>query len=131
MNRPANLASLEGKRVLLVEDEPLEAMDYCDRLAEAGAEVIGPCLSVADAMRCIAAGKIDVAVLDFALGERNTFVVQDELERKRIPFIVLTGHPHLMVRRSAEQKILSKPVSSELLCRIVGSVPPPAAASCP
>jgi DNA-binding NtrC family response regulator len=121
MQNIEKIANLEGTRVLVVEDEPLEALDYCDRLSAAGAKVVGPCLSVPDALMCIAASEIDVAVLDFELGDRNSFTLQDELQRKDIPFIVLTGHPHAMVRRSAKQKILSKPVSSDLLCQVVES----------
>jgi len=38
----AHAAELRGCKVMVVEDEPLEALDYCDRLAGAGAEIVGP-----------------------------------------------------------------------------------------
>ena len=48
-------AKLEGKRVLVVEDEALVSMLVEDELRDAGAEVVGPAPSVEDALRLVAA----------------------------------------------------------------------------
>ena len=37
------------------------------------------------------------------------------LETRHIPFVVLTGYPRVLVRRSEQQVVLSKPVSADLL----------------
>ncbi len=108
-------AELQGCRVLVVEDEPLEALDYCDRLAEAGAEVVGPYASVVDALEAIGRQSVDVALLDYALADRNSQELQMALETRQIPFVVLTGYPRVLVRRSEQQIVLSKPVSDDLL----------------
>lgn len=109
-------AELQGCRVMVVEDEPLEALDYCDRLADAGAEIIGPYGSVLEALDVVEHEALDVALLDHALVDANSDVLQTALEERAIPFVVLTGYPRVLVRRDDRQVVLSKPVSGELLC---------------
>lgn len=106
---------LDGCKVLVVEDEPLEALDYCDRLAEEGAEVVGPFSCVTEALRIVESQQIDVALLDYALADSNSQELQVALDDRRIPFVILTGYPRVLVRRGEHQKVLSKPVSPELL----------------
>jgi CheY-like chemotaxis protein len=106
---------LQGCKVLVVEDEPIEALDYCDRLLEAGAEVVGPVGSVSEALQVVASEQVDVALLDYALADQNSEKLQAELETKHIPFVVLTGYPRVLVRRDQRQNVLSKPVSPSLL----------------
>jgi DNA-binding NarL/FixJ family response regulator len=113
---------LTGKKVLLVEDEPLEAIDYRDRLRLAGAEIIGPVASVREALACIGRDKIDVAVLDHALADGNSARLQVALEGRNIPYVILTGYPSVLVRRKSKQAILAKPVPMDLLCKTVRAV---------
>jgi CheY-like chemotaxis protein len=108
-------SALQGCKVLVVEDEPLEALDYCDRLSEAGAEIVGPFAAVADALDAVGKETVDVALLDYALADRNSQELQAALETREIPFVVLTGYPRVLVRRSEQQLVLSKPVSADLL----------------
>jgi hypothetical protein len=42
--------------------------------------------------------------------------LQTALERRDIPFVLLTGYPRVLVRRHDHQNVLSKPVSPDLLC---------------
>ena len=106
---------LLGWKVLVVEDEPLEAIDYCDRLTAAGAEVVGPFDSVSAALDHAKHDPTDVALLDYALADQNSERLQSALERRDIPFVVLTGYPRVLVRRHDNQKVLSKPISNALL----------------
>lgn len=108
-------ADLRGCKILIVEDEPLEALDYCDRLIEAGAEIVGPFSSVTDALYVVEKQAVDVALLDYALADSNSQELQVALENRHIPFVVLTGYPRILVRRNERQKVLSKPVSADLL----------------
>ena len=116
MPREDSSAELQGCRVLVVEDEPLEALDYCDRLSEAGAEVVGPFSSVTDALKSVDKDAVDVALIDYALADRNSQELQAALEARHIPFVDLTGYPRVLVRRNQQQAVLSKPVSADLLC---------------
>ena len=110
---------LHGWKVLVVEDEPLEALDYCDRLAEAGAEIVGPVGSASEAMDVVEREPVDVALLDYALADKTSEELQGVLETRHIPFVVLTGYPRVLVRRDDHQLVLSKPISPHLLCKTI------------
>ncbi|MDP1639486.1 MAG: response regulator [Hyphomicrobium sp.] len=110
-----SIAELQGCKVMVVEDEPLEALDYCDRLTEAGAEIVGPFGSVSEALDVVGKEDVDVALLDFALADQNSEELQTALETRDIPFVVLTGYPRVLVRRNDQQMVLSKPISDDLL----------------
>jgi CheY-like chemotaxis protein len=108
-------AELQGCKVMVVEDEPLEAIDYCDRLTEAGAEIVGPFSLVSEALDVVGKQPVDVALLDYALADQNSEELQTALETRDIPFVVLTGYPRVLVRRDDHQVVLSKPISDDLL----------------
>lgn len=112
---------LANIKVLLVEDEPLVAMGIADQLIAAGA-IVGPCPTAKRALDALAATAVDVAVIDFVLADSNSEAVQDALERKGVPFVVLTAYPAVLVRRHTGQHILSKPVAADLLCSTVRSL---------
>ena len=61
------------------------------------------------------ANDVDVAVIDFVLADENSKGLQAALETKGIPFLVLTGYPRILVRRNDRQRVLSKPISPEML----------------
>jgi DNA-binding NarL/FixJ family response regulator len=106
-------------RVLLVEDEPLVAMGIADQLTAAGAVIVGPCPTAKRAIDALQSTDVDVAVIDFVLADSNSQPVQDELESRGVPFVVLTAYPPVLVRRHEKQQILSKPVATDLLCSTV------------
>ena len=83
-----------------------------DQLAGAGAHVIGPC-STASAGRWLRSTSTIsiVAVIDYVLADDNSEELQATLERKGIPFIIVTGYPRVLVRRDMRQRVLSKPIS--------------------
>jgi len=108
-------AELQGWKILVVEDEPLEALDYYDRLLEAGAEVVGPYGSLSEALEAVEKEPFDVALIDHALADRNSQELQDALRKRHIPFVILTGYPRVLVRSDQQQRVLSKPVSADLL----------------
>ena len=104
------------RRVLVVEDEPLIAMDIAHTLAEAGYDVIGPAGSVAEALSLIARSGCDAAVLDINLGAETAEPVARELIRRGTPYIATSGYtreqqPEIM--RLAP--LLGKPVKPGLL----------------
>jgi response regulator RpfG family c-di-GMP phosphodiesterase len=112
-------AELRGCKVMVVEDEPLEAIDYCDRLTEAGAEIVGPFRLVSEALDVVGKQPVDVALLDYALADQNSEELQTALETRDIPFVVLTGYPRVLVCRDNHQVVLSKPISDDLLCMTI------------
>jgi DNA-binding response OmpR family regulator len=83
---------LLGRRVLIVEDEALLAFDLQLVFDEAGAEVIGPALSLAAALALVqTAAEIDCALLDVDLGGRDVFPVAQALLARGVPFVFHTA----------------------------------------
>ena len=118
----ANNTDLTDITVLVAEDEPLVAVGVASQLTEAGAKVVGPCSTTGRAIAALNENDIDVAIIDFVLADANTAGLQDALEDKGIPFVVVTGYPRVLVRRDQRQHVLSKPVSPEALATTVRSL---------
>jgi DNA-binding response OmpR family regulator len=108
--------------VLLVEDEPLAAMSIVDELTKAGAVVVGPCCTTGRAVAELGKNDIDVAIVDYVLADSNSEQLQAVLEERRVPFVVVTGFPRVLVRRDLRQRVLSKPISPETLTSTVKSL---------
>jgi CheY-like chemotaxis protein len=88
--QPAPL--LRGKRILLVEDEPLIAMEIEAELLSAGCEVVGPAGTLAGALRLIAEISCDAALLDANLGGQPVDALAAALTQKGVPFAFATGY---------------------------------------
>jgi DNA-binding response OmpR family regulator len=106
--------------VLLVEDDPLVAMDVERVLADAGYKVIGPAGSSADALSILRKVAPDLTILDVNLHGEMVFDVFDHLDEAGQPFIILSGHSrHVVPRRHARRPFLQKPCEDGLLLRAV------------
>jgi CheY-like chemotaxis protein len=117
-----NNKELANIKVLVAEDEPLIAVGVVNQLTEAGATVVGPCSTTGRAIAALSENDIDVAVVDFVLGDDNTEGLQAALDERGIPFVVVTGYPRVLVRRGEGQQVLSKPVSQKDLAAAVRSL---------
>lgn len=85
--------SLEGRTVLVVEDDYLIAQDVRRELESAGAVVVGPVPSVRRALDLIdSQASIDAAVLDVNLGDEKSFAVAEALEARGVPYLFATGY---------------------------------------
>jgi len=120
--RPNVSRMLDNVKVLVVEDEPLVAVDVVSRLSEAGASVIGPCSTVGRAMAALDDHNVDVAIVDYVLADDKSDALQAALESKGIPFLVVTGYPRVLVRRDLRQRVLSKPIPPDVLASTVKSL---------
>ncbi|MCC5622640.1 hypothetical protein [Nostoc sp. CHAB 5715] len=104
------------KRVLVVEDESLLALDIADQLVNAGYDVVGPATSVKMAQRLIGAEGCDAAVLDVNLGNETVDPVAFNLQERGIPFFFLSGNSREQVPAALRDYLwLSKPVSQPML----------------
>lgn len=84
--------SLGGKRVLVVEDEMLLALDLEEGLRDAGCEVVGPAGSLRSALRLAENSEIDAAILDVNLAGERVFPVAQILTERGIPFVFATAY---------------------------------------
>lgn len=119
---------LEGLIILLVEDEPLIALDIAQTLRGAGADVRGPLPSLAAAHRYMDAPpgdiRVDAVVLDYQLVDGNTEALARSLTASAIPFVWHTANSEL-VRPLAEEmkiKVVSKPAAERDLLDALGAV---------
>ena len=90
--RDGTMTKLAGRRILIVEDEALVAMLVEDALLDAGAEVVGPVATVAEAMALLDTAAPDAAVLDLNLAGETSTPVADVLATRGVPFVVATGY---------------------------------------
>jgi DNA-binding response OmpR family regulator len=85
-------ASLEGVKVLVVEDEYLVASLIEDMLQSAGCVVCGPIPRLAQAVDAASNEACDMAVLDVNLAGERIYPVADILSRRNVPFVFVTGY---------------------------------------
>ncbi|MBO9621651.1 MAG: response regulator [Sphingomonas sp.] len=81
-----------GKRVLVLEDEPLIAMLLEDILVDLDCVVVGPVLDVGSAEALARDMTLDAAILDVNIGNRTSHSVAAILRERCVPFVVASGY---------------------------------------
>jgi CheY-like chemotaxis protein len=112
-----NNEGLEGRQVLVVEDEMMIAMLIEDMLADLGCKVVGPAHGVAAALDLVErTTNLDIALLDVNLAGQPVFAVADALRARKMPLIFCTGYGDAGLR--AEDRgtpVLQKPYRAKEL----------------
>lgn len=106
-------SSLENKRILILEDDPLLALDLEDFFTEVGAKVIGPLSSVEQALEAVSSG-IDGAVLDLNLRGVYSYPVIEILAKAGTPLVVCSGYAELPDTRTELTDIVLLPKPCDL-----------------
>jgi two-component sensor histidine kinase len=89
----ANRLRLQGKRILVVEDEPVIALEMAATLRDGGCEVVGPAGDVAGGLELLASGQhLDAALLDANLSGESVDELAAALTRAGVPFAFVTGY---------------------------------------
>jgi CheY-like chemotaxis protein len=78
--------------VLIVEDDPIIALDFEDTILGFGVKTVRSAGNVAAALAAIAARQPDFALLDVALAREKSFAVAERLDALKIPFVFVTGY---------------------------------------
>jgi DNA-binding NtrC family response regulator len=114
------VSRLRNVRIMILEDDPLLALDLEDMLTDLGATVVGPASSVEQALRHVEEG-IDAAVLDLNLRGVYSFPVIDKLQRDGTPFVVCSGYAELPETRERLRtaRVLPKPCDFEKLAGLL------------
>lgn len=81
-----------GKRVLIVEDEPVIGFALEDMLEGLGWEIAGVATRVAQALQLIQASAPDAAILDVNLHGEQSYGVADALAALGVPYVFATGY---------------------------------------
>jgi PAS domain S-box-containing protein len=88
----AQRQSLAGKRVLIIEDEPLIGMVLTDYLTDAGCIPVGPAQNLERALALIREETFDAALVDGNLAGRSVDEIAVMLTQRRTPFAFVTGY---------------------------------------
>lgn len=121
-----SIASLDGRRILILEDEGLVAMDLQDSLDDLGCAVVGPVRTVEAALSLIEGNALDAALLDVNLGDGQTsYPVAEMLRSRGIPFAFLTGYGAGSIDTSfSDNAVLAKPVDHSQLAETLEALLP-------
>ena len=103
--------------VLIVEDDPLIALDFEDRILGFGVKSVRAAGSVAGALAHIDKQAPDFALLDVALVREKSFAIAERLEALKIPFVFITGYGAevRLPPAFANKPLLPKPCPSDAL----------------
>ena len=115
---------LSGARILVVEDDFLISTELDAILADAGATVLGPFRTLAQAERAIEDHNISAAILDFRLGDATALPLAAQLRRHGIPFVFFTGQSNTGQIETAcpGAKVISKPFQSRTIVAALADV---------
>ena len=86
------VVTLNGKRILVIEDEYFIASDLKRALLAEGSVVLGPYNTVTTGLAAAKDGPIDAALIDVNLEGMTSFPIVDVLIARGVPYTFLTGY---------------------------------------
>ena len=85
------MTCLAGRTILVVEDEPLIALDITDELQAAGAAVTSTD-TLKHALILVESDGLGGAISDHALSDGDSSLLCARLKERQIPFLIYSGH---------------------------------------
>lgn len=79
-------------RILIIEDEPILALDLEQSLADAGFAIVGVATRLAKALELIECSDCDAAILDGNLAGVSSEPAAAALAARGVPFLVMSGY---------------------------------------
>jgi DNA-binding response OmpR family regulator len=86
-----NRATLDGRSILIVEDEPLIVMDITQAFEGSGA-ALTTTNTLRHALILVEHDGLSGAILDHSLGDGNSSILCARLTERGIPFLIYSGH---------------------------------------
>jgi len=119
---------LDGKQVIVIEDEPLLSMDLESSLMDIGCEVSGVAGTIEEGRLLVARTNCDAALLDVNLAGHPVDELAAALTRKNIPFAFVTGYGRSALPAGfRDALVLGKPFSDDQLRAVLERLLHPAA----
>ena len=112
MQRP----TLQGRSILIVEDEALIVMDLTMAFENAGAEVTST-TTLRHALLLVEHDGLAAAILDHAVRDGDSSLLYNRLAERGVPFLIYSGHTAEAIKRGVPH--VSKPASHEVLVAAV------------
>jgi two-component sensor histidine kinase/two-component SAPR family response regulator len=114
--------SIQGRGILLVEDEPLVAMMMAQMIRDLGGEVIGPFGTLAEASDA-RLDAVDAALLDVNVAGELVYPLADRLAHRDTPIVFLTGYDANSVdARFHGSHVLTKPIDERELAAVLAAL---------
>ena len=111
---------LARKRILVVDDDYLLALDLETFLRDEGCVVVGPVATVESALVAIADKAPDFAILDLDLDGTSSTRIADRLAARGIGFLFISGHSADMLPPAhAQRRFLQKPWNDDELREVL------------
>ena len=121
--KTGDLSPQAAPRLLVVEDNALIAMDLEEILKSYGCQVVGPSVSVREALSKLDDEDIDVAVVDYQLADGTAASLTKVLDERGIPYAICTGTSEDTISSLyPNTPILGKPYNSEDVSMVVNSL---------
>ncbi|WIM09128.1 response regulator [Enhydrobacter sp.] len=116
--------SLEGRRILIVEDDYLQATMLRRRIERAGGTVVGPAWSRAAGLLLVDGEPFDGAVLDAELADGSAEPIATLLATRGVPFVVVAANDREYLPPALrEARYMGKPVDhGDLLAMVADSL---------
>ena len=111
---------LSGLSILVVEDEPLVALDIAQGLQAAGAAVL-TAHTLVDGIRLASYPDLSAAVVDFGFKDGDGSTLCQRLKERGVPFLLHTGYTHVHEACSSAM-VVPKPAAPEQLVSAIESL---------
>jgi CheY-like chemotaxis protein len=110
--------------VLIVEDDPIIALDFEETILGFGVKTVRTAGNVAMALDMIAERVPEFALLDVGLVREQSFEIAEKLTELNIPFAFATGYgPDRVPPEFADRPRLPKPCPREALLNVLRTRP--------
>jgi CheY-like chemotaxis protein len=114
-----------GKRVLVVEDEPMIRLLLDDMLTDLGYSMAAEAGRLDEALAVAKQAEFDVAILDVNLNGQAITPVVDVLVARGVPFVFVSGYARRGIPEAHSKiPLLQKPFQTEGLARALAAVAP-------
>jgi CheY-like chemotaxis protein len=118
----AEVETVAGKRILVVEDELMIRMLLQDMLEDLGCTVAGEAARIDEAEELARQADFDVAILDVNLNGQPISPVVEILIDRGLPFVFATGYGQRGVPEAYRKTpTLQKPFQAEALAKAIGA----------
>jgi DNA-binding response OmpR family regulator len=114
---------LEDVSILVIEDEPIIALDLQYLLEASGARPVALEHAVEGARQRLCGPALpDVVILDLVLGGASSLPLAEELRQRKVPFLFLTGDAVGIPSGFSDVQALEKPFAVDQLLAAVGRI---------
>jgi DNA-binding NtrC family response regulator len=118
---------LNGLRILIVEDEPMIALDLALAIVELDGRAVGPVETVSEALKLMDTVPVGAAILDANLADRDVTPLALDLVARSVPFVIYTGKglPDTLAQSHPDLPVVMKPARpTRVLAALLQQVSP-------